>query len=328
MSGETWQLGPLRVEPGQTLRGVFKVDVGLTQIDFPLALINGIEPDPVVLVTAGMDGNEHTASEAALRLIDTLDPSQLRGRVMVCPVLDPLSFEALHSQNPLDGLFLRHLLPGDLEGKPTQRLAHFLYHNFILLADVWIALESPDLGETAIPFVFTYQGDDSEVNEQNRLALRNTGADTGLLHPPGEWPPALPSMVANTTLIVSNAGERHHVAEPAVEAHLDVIRSILHNMDMAALEATPTQPALYLEAEALLAEESGLWYPHIEAGDEVQAGQVVGEIHRADGSTVLQEVVSPVAGVTLSLRTGLAVRDRLRVALVAHRPQRSLTNNV
>lgn len=328
MSGETWQLGPLRVQPGQTLRGVFKVDVGLTQIDFPLALINGIEPDPVVLVTAGMDGDEYAASEAALRLIDALDPTELRGRVMVCPVLDPLSFEALHSQNPLDGLFLRHLLPGDIEGKPTQRLAHFLYHNFVLPADVWVALEAPDLGEGAIPFAFTYQGDDSEVNEQNRLALRNSGATTGLLHPPGEWPPALHSMVANTTLVVSCAGQRHRVAEPDVNAHLGVIRSILHSMDMAGLSEPPAAPATYLEAEPLLAQASGLWYPRIQPGDTVEVGQVVGEIHRMDGSAVLQEVTSSVAGVALSVRTGLAARARLRVALIAHRPQQSPARDV
>ena len=328
MSGETWQLGPLRVEPGQTLRGVFQVDVGMTRLDFPLALVNGTEPDPVVLVTAGMDGDEYAASEAALRLIDGLDPARLKGRVMICPVLDPLSFEALHSQNPLDGLFLRHLLPGDLDGKPTQRLAYFVYQNFVLPADVWIALETPDLGEEAIPYVFTYQGDDAQMNEQNRVALRHAGEGVGLLHPPGEWSPALHSMVANTTLLVSSAGERHRVSESAVEAYLRVIRSVLHGLDMDPLAEAPATPKTYLEAEPLLAECAGLWYPRLKPGDPVQLGDVVGEIYKLDGSSVIQQVKSPVEGVLLAVRSGLAARSRLRLALVAHRPQQSPTPDV
>src|SRR5690606_3812128 len=142
--------------------------------------------------------------------------------VMVCPVLDPLSFAALHSQNLLDGLFLRHTLPGDLGGKPTQRLAYFIYQNFVLHADAWIALEAAEMGEQATPYVFTFQGDDAQVNEANRAALRHTGAALALLHPPYDWPPALSSMVANTALIVSCAGERHRVSAEAVAAHLGV----------------------------------------------------------------------------------------------------------
>lgn len=322
MSGETWQLGPLRVAPGETLRGVFQVDVGLVRIEFPLALVNGIEPDPVVLVTAGMDGDEYAASEAALRLIDVLDPATLQGRVMICPVLDPLSFEALHSQNPLDGLFLRHHFPGDLEGKPTQRLAYFIYHNFVLPADAWIALETPAPGEESIPFVFTFQGDDAQVNAQNRAALGHAGAGPALLHPPEEWPPALPSMIATTTLLVSSAGERQRISPEAVQAHLGVVRNVLHGLGMTSPQAPPEAPSpepdIYQAAEPLLAGCSGLWYPRLKAGEAVQAGQVVGELYQLDGSTVLEEITSPVTGVLLCVRGGLAARRRLRLALVAH----------
>lgn len=318
MGGETWQLGPLRVPPGETLRGVFQVDVGLARISFPLALINGVEPGPVVLVTAGMDGDEYTACEAALRLIDELDPTLLRGRVMICPVLDPLSFEALHSQNPLDGLFLRHHFPGDLEGKPTQRLAYFIHHNFVLPADVWIALESPPLGDDSIPFVFTFQGDDAHMNEQNRAVLDSAGAGPALLHPPGEWPPALPSMVATTALLVSSAGTRLQVDAAAVKAHSGVVRSVLHGLGLAPLKTIPPEPAVYPEVTPLLAGCSGLWYPRVQAGAAVQAGQVVGALCQLDGGAVLEEVTSPVDGVLLCVRDGLAARDRLRLALVAH----------
>lgn len=319
MSGEPWQLGPLHVEPGQTLRGVFPVDVGAAQVDFPLALINGVHPDPVVLVTSGMDGDEYAGSEAALRLIDALDPTTLAGRVMICPILDPLSFEALHSQNPLDGLFLKYVFPGHLEGKPTQRLAYFIYQNFIMHADAWIDLQAVETGESAVPFVWTAQGEDAQVNEQNRLLLHHAGAGLGLLHPPQEWDPAQAAMTANTALLVSQAGRRHHTDEDAINFHLNVIRHVLAGMDMLPKTEEAAGQVVYLDHEPVLAEHTGLWYPQISAGDTVKIGQVLGEIHRMDGSSVLQEVKSTVEGVVLAVRTGLATRPRLRLALIAHR---------
>jgi predicted deacylase len=321
MSGELWQLGPLKVEPGHTLRGVFQVDVGVAQIDFPIALINGTEPDPVLLVTAGMDGDEYGASEAALRLIDALDPSQLAGRVMVCPVLDPLSFEARHSQNPLDGLFLKHVFPGDLEGKPTQRLAHFIYHNFLLQADAWIDLQMGETSEDIRAYTWTYQGEDSLLNEQNAILLRQSGADIGLLHPPYTWEPAQAAVQGSAAALISVAGRRYHTDEAPIEAHLHTLQSILRGMGMLPREGKPTPPTIYLDHEPVLAEITGLWYPRIKAGDAVSAGQVLGEVFKLDGSSVVQEVKSTVDGVALAVQTGLATRPRLRLALIAHRPQ-------
>lgn len=321
---EVWQLGPLTVEPGQTLRGVFPVDLGAATIDFPIALVNGTEADPVVLITAGMDGLEYAGIEAALRLIDGLDATQLAGRVMICPILDPLSFEAQKSQNPLDGLFLKNVFPGDLDGKPTQRLAHFIYQNFLIHADAWISLHVNNVDEEASPFVWTCQGDDAQINAQNNVLLRTTGAGIALSKEPYTWEPVQHILTASTALIVSQAGRSYQADEAATEFHLHTIQNVLHGMDMLAQE-TPTPPQVFLHTEKLLAETTGLWYPRVEAGAEVNSGQVIGEVFTLDGSRPVQTVTSPFAGVALSIHTGLATRPRQQVALIANRRQQPPT---
>lgn len=322
MSGEPWQIGPLRVEPQKTLRGVFQVDVGPTRINFPIALINGTEPDPVVLVTAGMDGDEYAGCEAALRLIDALDPVTLAGRVMVCPILDPLSFEALSSQNPLDGLFLKNVFPGDLEGKPTQRLAHFIHHYFITPADAWIDLQSADVVGDAVPFVWTAQVADAQINEQNRALLSYSEVALGLLTAPRAWGPLEAAAAASTAVLVSQAGRRLRTEEDAINFHLQVIQNVLAGLAMLppTSKAPPAQ-VVYLDREIALAEHTGLWYPQVRPGDEVTVGQVLGEIYTFDGDQVLQRVESAVNGLVLAVQTGLATRPRLGLALIAHRKQ-------
>lgn len=320
MTGEPWQLGPLHVPPGKALRGVFPIDVGVAQIDFPIILINGTHPDPVVLVTAGMDGDEFTGSAAALRLFDVLDPAQIAGRVMICPILDPLSFEAGHSQNPLDGLFLKHVFPGDLEGKPTQRLAHFIYHNFLEHADVWIDLHSAETGEAAIPFVWTAQDDDAQVNEQNRVLLNHSAAPVGLLHPPITWETATAATTANVALLISQAGQRGQTDHDAMKFHLGVVGNVLAKMDMLPAQPDATEPTIYLDHEPILAAHTGVWTPQVAPGQMVKTGDVIGTVRTLDGSETLQEAKSTVDGLVLAVHNGLATRPRLRLALIAHRP--------
>jgi len=328
MSGETWQLGPLRVEAGRTLRGVYQVDLGRARIGFPIALINGTEPDPVLLVTSGMDGDEYAGVEAALRLIDTLDPASVAGRVMVCPVLDPLSFEAMQGQNPLDGLILRQVLPGDLEGKPTQRLAHFVYQTFILNADAWLALGAAEPGESCAPLAWTFQSDDEFLNTQNRILLRQCGAPLGLLQPPAGWDPGPVALTASTAVLGFTAGVRGRADPEAVEAHRRVIDGALASMSMIAGATAPSPPAIYPAATPLLAESGGLWYARVRAGELVKSGQAIGEIRRLDGGAVLQAVSSPLDGVVLAVRIALAVRPRQRLALLAAPPQHKSAENV
>ena len=67
-------------------------------------------------------------------------------------------------------------------------------------------------------------------------------------------------------------------------------------------------PSIHLEHEAVLSEHTGLWYPRIKPGDEIAAGQVIGEIRKMDGGDVLQEAQSAVDGIALSVRSGLAAR--------------------
>ncbi|MBN1965135.1 MAG: succinylglutamate desuccinylase/aspartoacylase family protein [Anaerolineae bacterium] len=321
MSGEAWQLGPLHVEPEATVCDIAQVDLGVAQIDFPITLINGRVPDPVVLVTAGMDGDEYAAIEAAQQLAEAIDPAQLDGRVMICPVLDPISFEAGSGQNPLDGLFLKHVFPGDLEGKPTQRLAYFIFENFVRQADAWIDLHVCETSEDALALVWAAQGDDAEINSQNRILLEYAGAPIGLLNPMEQvWGPGEVAALAGKPLLIAQAGRRA-VADPeAVQFHVSVVERVLTGMDMLADSTSTLRPTLYGTCVPVVATHTGLWYPAIRPGATVQAGQTLGVVRRLDGSAVLQEVTSPADGVAVIVRDGLAARPRLRLVLIACEP--------
>jgi hypothetical protein len=59
----------------------------LDDVEIPFAMIEGREPGPCLLITAGVHGSEFCSIEAALRTMKT-DPNSSRGTVLVLPILN------------------------------------------------------------------------------------------------------------------------------------------------------------------------------------------------------------------------------------------------
>jgi uncharacterized protein len=132
----TFNLGTLEAEPGKTTSGYCEADLGTRTLPIPVAVVNGAEPGPVLAVTAGIHGGEYVPILAARRFLEALDPTALRGTVIVVLQASPLAFrERIAFVNPLDGENLNRSFPGDADGTPTQRLAGWLWENVISRGD-------------------------------------------------------------------------------------------------------------------------------------------------------------------------------------------------
>lgn len=93
--------------------------------------VEGDRPGPAVGLIASIHGDEHTPTEIVRRVITELDRAQLAGRVDAMPVANPLAFEAMARDTPVDGVNLNRVFPGDLEGTYTHRLAATLTNDFM-----------------------------------------------------------------------------------------------------------------------------------------------------------------------------------------------------
>jgi predicted deacylase len=97
-------------------------------VALPAFVLQGAEPGPTMLVTAGMHGDEHEARCGLRLLFDRLDPASLRGTLIAVTTCNPWAFAAGSRCTPSerDGRNLAREFPGDPGGSPTQRLAHGL----------------------------------------------------------------------------------------------------------------------------------------------------------------------------------------------------------
>ena len=70
----------------------------LSEVRLPLWVAAGKEEGPMVAVTGGVHGAEYAGILGAIRVFGQLDPSELKGTVVVIPVCNPVAFS-----------FLRHI---------------------------------------------------------------------------------------------------------------------------------------------------------------------------------------------------------------------------
>ena len=112
------QIGWLHV-PHSVTRSAYGV------LPIPVAVIrNG--PGPQVLLTAGNHGDEYEGQVVLTRLIQEVQPEQIRGGLIIIPALNQPAVLAAARVSPLDAGNLNRVFPGDPGGGPTWKIADYV----------------------------------------------------------------------------------------------------------------------------------------------------------------------------------------------------------
>lgn len=121
-------VGTATAAPGTRSRGAIPVTnlPGGHTLEIPVIVLNGVDEGPCVWVDAVIHGDEPEGTLACHMLDRDLDPTSMRGSVVLVPVLNVPAFEAAQRGNPLDTFTydLNRVYPGREHGYLTERLAH------------------------------------------------------------------------------------------------------------------------------------------------------------------------------------------------------------
>lgn len=287
------------VPPGTTHRQLItpKIDHA---VELPCHIVRGAHPGPTLLVTAGVHGAEYASIEAANQL-GHADPNDLKGTLIVLPIVNPPSFFARSIYvNPIDGKNLNRMFPGRADGSFTEQLAYWLSESCVKQADAYIDLHGGDLIEALTPFVI-YQANDvpaKELAEVFGLPYLTTGQDSGMSIRAGAAH-GVPSLLAE-------AGGQGQWPEESVRELTSGVRRVMQHLGMLAGHPELQNPQSFSSLAWLRAEGSGFWYPQVKAGDTVEPGQDLGRVTDLFGET-LQQARSSQNGTVLFLVSSLAI---------------------
>lgn len=286
--------------PTHTLqKGYLSPDLG-QPVEIPYFVLKGQQAGPTLLVTAGIHGAEYASIEAANQVAQ-LDLAGLSGTLIVLPIVNTPAFFARSIYiNPVDQKNLNRLFPGNATGSFGDRLAYWLTETFISKADAYVDLHGGDMIEALEPFtIFDATNAASKamaeafgiellVENDSKTMTLSAGASYGV-----------PSILAEA----SGQGLWPEVEVARLRTGVERVMQQL-GMIAGAPAASPTR--LLREFAWLEAEHSGLWYPAVQAGDQLNAGQPIGQLTSLLGEP-LQSVSSPIDGVVLFSVSSLAI---------------------
>jgi predicted deacylase len=307
--------------PGSVVRA--RVPMGAladgSPITLPVVAITGEASGPTVYLQAGVHGDEVTGVRVLLGALERIDPADVRGTIIAVPSANPAALItksrgfALEERGPLD---INRIFPGKPNGLLSERIAHLLFSEFVLKADLTIDLHSALTGCDIYPFVYISPDDDETGTLMIRTRIARafgtplcyrvkrgsklgTSVMTGALSTQADE--------QRKPVVTVEMGRSHQVSwefvELGVEGCLNALRAF--GSLTGAVRATP-EPTTFSSITLVHASASGLFEPRTEFGARVPAGALLGEVIDI-GTQRRHAVSSPIDGTVLRVMTDAIV---------------------
>lgn len=309
MSKELLKVGSLTAKCGEKCFGSNEFSVEGRPYRLPIWLINGSADGPTLVVTAGVHAAEYASIAAALHLAQSLDPKDLRGQVIVVPVMNMPSFRARSIYVcPLDGKNLNRVFPGDPLGTASEQIANWVFGNVIRQAEYFVDLHGGDLIEALIPFTIFFRSGNDRV-DQLSLEMAQVFGIPYLVRSETRGSTFCAAAGAGIPSILTEAGGQGIWTPEDVARHTEGLQRLMRYLAMIPGGAPEPLPFTLLERFLWLrSEHEGFWYPAVAVGEQVRSGQELGRVTDYEGR-VLQQAVSPADGRVLFIVSSLAIND-------------------
>lgn len=272
---------------------------------------------PTLVISAGVHGDEYEGQIAVSELASELTASDIKGRLILLPMMNLPAAEAGRRVSPIDNGNLNRLYPGDPKGTPSEMIAHFHEEVVLPLADFAVDLHS---GGSSLMYPATLlRGPGHTPEEEVGLQTLTRAFDL-----PFAWVFTGGGGLGSTAPTAMGAANRKGVINVMAELGggntviPDVLartrrglRRILQVVGMLP-GYTPDAPlgTRALHARGLIyAYEPGVFEPMKGIGDVVSEDEIVALIHHPETpGRAPDQVVSPYNGIVLAMRALAQVR--------------------
>ncbi len=256
-------------------------------IPVPIAVIANGE-GPTVFLAAGTHGDEYEGQIILRRLINSLDPAAVSGRLIIMPALNYPAVLASARISPLDDGNLARVFPGEEGASPTLAIAHFVDSEILPLCDALMDLHSGGRAADMIPQTYLCRGSDAALNARRLELLAVFAAPLTVVAGEEASPGYLDYSAAERFGIASfstELGGGGGVDLEGLEVCTKGVNRVLRHLGV--IPADPSDSKirnlrLVTYGAGPFAPVSGLFEPYCVPGEEVTAGQAAGCIHPRD----------------------------------------------
>jgi predicted deacylase len=307
LAQNTFTVGTATAAPGQNATGILEVPAGTdAAMSIPVVVFRGVKPGPVLALVSGAHGTEYASIIALEKVIQTLDPAQISGTVIVIPLLNIASFEQkVPHVNPVDGKSMNRFYPGKQDGTQTERASYVITKQVVERCDYLVDYHGGDLDENLRPYAYWPKSGDAKHDAITREMVLAFGLDHIIVWSDRPKDPAASRYLDNTAntrgkpAIAVEAGFSGTVQTDDVALLANGTLSLMRYLKM--LPGTPAvveHPVWLGKVDTVTSDQPGIFYPAVQRGTYVEAGMKIGYVTDYFGRTIF-EAHAPVAGVVL-----------------------------
>lgn len=261
-----------------------------TPIDVAVHVFQAPEPGPVLLLLAGMHGDEINSIEILRRaMTNKLFEGLKRGAVIAVPLLNVVGFINFSRDVP-DGKDVNRSFPGSSRGSLASRVAHLVSRELLPSADLIIDLHTGGASKYNYPQI--------RYTERSEASIELAGIFGApfMIHKP-----LVPKSLRKTAIemgkiaVVFEGGEAERYDPFSIHEGLAGIRRVLCHAGMSTLEEPVREVINIRKTTWIRAQAAGLFLWAHASGDQVRKGQKLGDIHDPQGQQ-FHPVLAPRAG--------------------------------
>ena len=320
-------IGRITAAPGTRASGFLEVPAGVDSATrIPITIVRGAQPGPTLALVAGTHGSEVAPIVALQRLRALVNPTELRGTLVIVHIANMPSFLGRTIYySPVDRKNLNRMYPGDPNGTVSERIAHLITTEIIERADYLIDMHSGDGNESLRPYLYWNRlGVDAKVDSLARELALAWGATHVIVDTTRAQDIEKSLYTQNTAHLrgkPSLTTETGYLGLPEpqmVEQNVNGALRVLRHLGMLPGSVETVKPVWLGRYEVLTSPETGVWHHAVERGHTVAEGAILGRLTDFFGDEIAV-IRAPFDGEVMYVVATPAMSKGEPVAMIARR---------
>ena len=323
-------LAGVTAAPGTTVSGTLDVPArpGDSGTSIPFSILHGASAGPVLALVAGVHGMEYVPIVALQRLRHSIDPTSLRGTILMVHCANMPSFLGRTIYySPVDSKNLNRVFPGRSDGTLSERIADVITREIVGRATHLVDLHGGDGNESLRPYSYWVTTGAPEIADASRAMALAFGLDHIVVDHDRPTNQAASMYLSNTAItrgkpaVTTECGCLGEVSDHAIALIERGVAGGMRHLEMHDSGPPPVARPMWVTKDLVLrASATGIFTPAVRREQHVREGALIGRITDFHGA-VLEELHAPFDGEVLYVVATPPVSEGEPIAMVGRLSQ-------